>query len=133
MRGFQPKISMECANKPASGGLKRSWGWKQDSTKRNLAKPHQPKQQGFVSAQAPHRKAGASGKRPFHLLTGTSSAVPVRSVVICLGQESGPIPSPARLPDQWLKSGHSRRTLEKVAIFLPMLLSRELLFLTLIG
>lgn len=132
MRGFQPKISMECANKPASVGLKRSWGWKQDSTKRILAKPHQPSSKGVYQLRHPTRKLGP-WRMPFPSVNWDFLC---SSSQVCSNLPRTGIwahPSPARLPDQWLKSGHSTRTLGRVAIFLPMLLSRELLFLTPIG
>lgn len=71
MKAFQFKISMECANKPVSVGLKRNWGWEQDSTKRNLVS-HSGR--GLHQLRHPWQESWGLWQHPFHLLTGTSSA-----------------------------------------------------------
>lgn len=99
MRGFESKISMECANKPASVGLRRGGRGKQDSTERNLAGPTSHSSMDCLSSST-QTGSWASGKRPFHLLTGTSSAhSPQPCGGVCPGWACSPILSPPKLFD----------------------------------
>lgn len=107
MRGFQSHSSTECTNKPPSVGLKRSWGWKQDSTARNLASPTPATAAGCcICLGTSDRKAGASGKRPLHWLTGISSADSSQTCRSLPRTGIRPIPPPPELFDRFLHSSH---------------------------